>query len=369
MSAPTFDVYLDGSILTHYLGAALDALDAALAQLSAKIGIVRDITPHATGALIRFTDSTTTHYLIAPHDTDDLSAWGALIQARLRRHWPTAAFALRPVGPWAHAQHVRVSWTDGPTPVDVNLFMGFHLLNPFDLWTRHRDRGYSPAAYDTVAALADTAAQIKVPRTADGDIDWVTASTLVPDPSPVNIAGLVFDTADEPPLTVAEILRGLARHVDLAHITASTAAQITAPTPRVTDPHAGSPIKLTLPDSTTATVVGYLAVEDTAPLTPGTPVAALAPQLAADSIEPQFALVESGDWEILTITADGIVTRRYPGDAATPTRWSLYPVDRVADGYALTHRPVTAAVAPLDITAQLRGVFVDGPTTISEVFG
>lgn len=371
MSTPSYDVYLDNVILTRSLDEALDALDAALAELSATIGIVREITPHATGALIRYTDSTTTHYLIAPHDTDDHPAWGALIQARLQRHWRSAAFAMRPAHSWRRTNHMWLSWTDGPAPTDVSIFLG-HSFHP-DIGTeRHVNRVYSLTAWNTLAALAEITGTIMVPRTADGDIDWAAAATITPDPSPVNIAGFVFDTAATPPLTVAEILRELPRHVDLTHITTDTAAQITAPTLTVTDPGAG-PIRVTLTDATTAVIVGYLAVEDRAPLAPGTPVTSVGPQPAADSTGQAMALVEVGDWEVLAVATDGTLTRRLFLGAddftITPTRWILYPVDRGPGGYALTRRPVTSTVPTPDIASQLRGVFVDGPTTISEIFG
>ncbi|GGN78338.1 hypothetical protein [Nocardia rhizosphaerihabitans] len=370
MSTPTYDVYLDDAVITRSLDEALDALDAALAKLSATIGVVREITPHATGALIRFTDSTTTHYLIAPHDTDDHPAWGALIQARLQRHWRSAAFAVRPADSWARTDHLWLSWTDGPAPTDVSIFLGYS-FHPYVGTVRHYNRVFSFTAWNGLAALAETTGTIAVPRTADGDIDWATAATLTPDPSPVNIAGFVFDTAATPPLTVAEILRELSRRVDLTHITTDTAAQITTPTLTIADPRFG-PIRVTLTDGTTAVVVGNLAVEDRAPLAPGTPVTSIGPQPDADSTEQAMALVEVGDWEVLAIAADGTLTRRFLGDGdftITPTRWILYPVDRCPGGYALTRRPVTSTVPTRDTVAQLRGVFVDGPTTISEIFG
>ncbi|MFE7720815.1 hypothetical protein ACFU44_17425 [Nocardia rhizosphaerihabitans] len=370
MSTPTYDVYLDDAVITRSLDEALDALDAALAELSATIGIVREITPHATGALIRFTDSTTTHYLIAPHDTDDHPAWGALIQARLQRHWRSAAFAVRPTDSWARTDHLWLSWTDGPAPTDVSIFLGYS-FHPYVGTVRHYNRVYSPTAWNTLTALAETTGTIAVPHTADGDIDWATAATLTPDPSPVNIAGFVLDTAAAPPLTVAEILRELPRHVDLTHITTDTAAQITTPTLTVTDPSSGR-IRVTLTDGTTAVIVGHLAVEDRAPLAPGTPVASVGPQPATDRTEQAIALVEVGDWEVLAIAADGTLTRRFLGADdfnITPTHWILYPVERCPGGYALTRRPVTSTVPTRDTAAQLRGVFVDGPTTISEDFG
>lgn len=370
MSTPSYDVYLDNVTITCPLDEALDTLDAALTRLSATIGIVAEIIPHATGALIRFTDSTTTHYLIAPHDTDDHPAWGAMIQARLQRHWRSAAFTVRPVDTWRRTDHLWLSWTDGPAPVDVSIFLGYS-FHPFVGCERHVNRVYSVTAWNTLAALAETTATIEVPRTADGDIDWATAATLTPDPSPVNIAGFVFDTAATPPLTVAEILRELTRHVDLTHITSDTAAQITTPTPTVAEPDSG-PIHVTLTDDTTAVIVGHLAVEDRAPLTPGTPVTAVGPQPTPDNTEQTMALLEVGDWEVLAIAADGTLTRHFLGDGdftITPTRWILYPVDRGPGGYALTRRPVTSTVPTRDIASQLRGVFVDGPTTISEIFG
>ncbi|MGW6421437.1 hypothetical protein ACWF82_02075 [Nocardia sp. NPDC055053] len=370
MRTPTYDVYLDNAVITGSLDEALDTLDAALAELSATIGIVREITPHATGALIRFTGSTTTHYLIAPHDTDDHPAWGALIQARLQRRWRSAAFAVRPVDTWARTDHLWLSWTDGPTSADVTVFLGYS-FHPFTGSERHVNRVCSLTAWKTLAALAETTDTIEVPRTAGGDIDWATAATLTPDPSPVNIAGFVFDTATAPPLTVAEILRELARHVDLTRITTDTAAQITAPILTVADPGSG-PIRVTLTDGTAAVIVGYLAVEDRAPLAPGAPVVPVGPQPAADSTEQAMALVEVGDWEVLAIAADGTLTRHFLGDGdftITPTRWILYPVDRGPGGYALTRRPVTSTAPTRDPASQLRGVFVDGPTTISEIFG
>ncbi|MFD4433924.1 hypothetical protein, partial [Nocardia sp. NPDC058497] len=312
---------------------------------------------------------TTTHYLIAPHNTDDHPAWGALIQARLQRHWPTAAFAVRPVDTWRHTEHLRLSWTDGPTPADVTVFLGYS-FHPFIRCERHVNRVYSLTAWNTLAALAETTLTITVPHTADGDIDWATAATLTPDPSPVNIAGFVFDTAATPPLTVAEILRELSLHVDLTHITTDTAAQITTPTLTVAEPGSG-PIRVTLTDGTTAVIVGYLAIEDSASLAPCTPITSIGPQPAADSSEHAMALVEGGDWEVLSIAADGTLTRRFLGDGdftITPTRWILYPVDRRPGGYVLARRPVTSTVPTRDTAAQLRGVFVDGPTTISEVF-
>ncbi|MFD4434119.1 hypothetical protein [Nocardia sp. NPDC058497] len=359
MSTHDYDVYLDGVIISGPLDQALDAFDAALAELSTTIGLVAEITAHATGARIRFTDSTTTHYLIAPHDAGDRAAWAMLVQTRLQRHWPTATFALRPVGRWSDTEFLRLSWTDGPTPSQVIVFLGQYQVHPFTALERDLDRVHSTTAWATLAALVETTASIEVPRTAAGDIDWAAAATVTPGVSPANIAGLVFDTAAAPTLTLAEILRELSRHVDLTHITTDTDAQITAPTLTVTHAHAVSPVSATLPDGTAAVVVGYLAVEDRTPPAPGTPVAPAGPQPGTDSTALAMALVEVGEWETLVVAADGTVTRGIPGDGgSSTTRWVLYPVDRNPDtgGYILTRRPVTA----IEETVATSAAILDG---------
>lgn len=311
---------------------------------------------NAVGSWVRYTDSSVSSNVIAPHDPNDRHGYGVLLRRRLQRLWPTAAFALHPGRNWIDTNAIFLYWIDGPARDDVYHFLQAERRHPLGRCQFHLDRTHSSAGWNTITAIAETNPAIQIPRTDGGDIDWTAAALLVPEPeqllpaqrqSPVNIAGLTFATYECSALTVTEILQLLARQIDLTDVTPDTSALITPLAITLAEDTTAEQLRVDTGDDTTPVVVGYLRFEEGSAPVPGTPITPMRPRPElADTAWQPVALIEQGQHDIASVAADGTVTYRFPGPPtpsarALPSQWCLYPVDRSAGGsYVLTRRPV-----------------------------
>ncbi|MFI6213287.1 LPD29 domain-containing protein [Nocardia brasiliensis] len=140
-----------------------------------------------------------------------------LLRASLRKRWPAATFTVMPT----EADGVSIRWVDGPDDNTVGDYLSGIMgsaYEPGPFTAVERKRILSLRGWQAVAALVSASLSIPVPRTADGDIDWAAADSVIIDgPAPVaghhvcTVPGLLS-------VELGELLRHLADVCELTEL-------------------------------------------------------------------------------------------------------------------------------------------------------